>query len=655
MKKSKTKSKIALQIFLALILVTGIFAFCFWQSQKVHVDKLTLHTFLITDINGDYLSGGKAIQYTKLTEMNDYTRAAFIAIEDKDFYRHNGLSYKRIIKAFFNNIRAGYSKEGASTITQQLIKNTHLTNEKSLRRKSREAVLALKLEKLKTKDEILELYLNAIYFGNNIYGIGDAAGYYFNKKAKDLTLKESAFLAALIQNPSKIQSERTALVLSLMKKQKYINDEEYKTAMGETIVLKEEKNTSAVYKQATIKEAKDILNLSEADIANYGYQIETYFDPKKQNLIYKYITAEDYGIDGDKCIILGKPNGQIEAMWASNPIVLGARRNFGSALKPIIVYAPALELKEITSDTVIYGIDDVNEMTVKDAIATSNNTAAKNILSAVGVDRSCEIAKAVGLKSLKNENASAALGNTTKGVSFFELTGAYQTLANCGKTAIPKFIKKITDRDGKIIYLNNEDGQNTAKNAISGETAYFLTKMLCKVSQDGTGRKLKYLPFEVASKTGTTERESAQTNTDATFASYTKNHVLIAWAGNLDMQIENDLPKGEVGGGKLGFIVRDIYKQIEKEGTTFAVPNSLKYKTENKIEDEARGQIDPLGVAEIWFPTEENEVYEIYKDDVLQEVITGNDEKYLYEDKENEGTSTYKVKTKNDYWFFNFK
>jgi membrane peptidoglycan carboxypeptidase len=362
----------------------------------------------------------------------------------------------------------------------------------------------------------------------------------------------------------------------------------------------------------------------------------------------------------DKFIMLSKPSGAVSALWASTPALLSARRNFGSAVKPLLVYMPALEFGMITPDSKIndspitagdfrpqnIGGKYYGTVSVREAVTKSLNIPAIKIMDMTGVENACSVAKKLGL-SLGDENLSAALGNTSLGISFLELSGAYQTAANGGKSATPRFIKSIKDRNGKIVYQDTSGKYNYAPTAVSENTAYLMTDMLLDVTRFGTGKKLSYLGIDIASKTGTTQRDSADTNTDITFVSYTPNDVLIAWKGNADMKPQNDLPKGTLGGASLGFTVREIHKHISDKNVHFKKPASIiaKEATASLLSTALAvdGKTENNDTSQIWFDTKSNQTYEIYKNDVLQEVITGKNERHYFKDKNPSKKNVYKV------------
>ena len=406
---------------LILTLMGGVAFTLIWHSETLDTERLTTmsQTATFYDSNQRTIDAHNNVNYCYFSQINPNCIKAFIAVEDKNFYHHHGLSLPRIAKALINNLGAGYSKEGASTITQQLVKNTYLTNEKTLQRKVREAILALKVEQNFTKDQIIELYLNAIYFGNNVYGIANASEFYFHKTPAELSIAESAGLAGIIKSPSKYDpllhyenfTERAHLILRLMHEQNLITDNDYASALNDPLTIQTPDNIwlGTNYQTMALKEASRLLNLSESDIVNYGYQIDTYYEPDKQQLLYDAINQPEYNLAGEKFTMLSAPNGQVKALWTSTPTLLTARRNFGSAMKPLVVYAPALELGIIQPATLLDDtplIDtDFNpknsdgqfhgQVSARDALVHSYNIPAVKILEATTIDKATAIAKKI--------------------------------------------------------------------------------------------------------------------------------------------------------------------------------------------------------------------------------------------------------------------
>jgi len=699
-----------LVITVVLLGIGGGVAFALiWHSETLDTDRLTsmAQTATFYDSDQQTIDAHNNVKYCYYDQINSNCLNAFIAVEDKNFYHHHGLSLSRIAKAFANNLAAGYSKEGASTITQQLVKNTYLTNEKTLQRKIREAILALKVEQNFTKEQILEFYLNAIYFGNNIYGIANASEFYFQKTPSELSAAESAGLAGIIKNPTKYDPlthyenfyQRAHLILGLMREQNLITDEGYEEALSDPLIIKTPNNLwlGTNYQIMALKEASQILNLSESDIVNYGYQIDTYYEPDKQQLLYDAMNEPEYNLAGEKFALLSAPNGQVKALWSSTPTLLTARRNFGSAMKPLLVYAPALELGVIQPATLI---DDAplldtdfnpknsdgkyhGQVSVREALMHSYNIPAVKILEATTIDHATTIANKMGLH-LQNENLSMALGNTNDGTTFLELAGGYQTIANQGKYAPARFVRAIRDRKGQTVYFDLTNKYNYAPQALTSETAYLLTDMLLDTARKGTARKLATLGFDIAAKTGTTERADANTNTDATLVSYTPQNVLIVWHGNASMKTEDDLPQGANGGGRLANAAKQIHSVISSPEEHFSRPatvqsvalDSLDYKngtlklanaatpdfetttdifatryTPNTVSEnylittptQIDGRLTDQNAAQIWFNVLPHQTYEIYKNNTLQAVIHHKNGTYTHIDKNPQAINTYYV------------
>ena len=713
-KRIKLKRKILIITcsLLLFLIIGGIVAFALiWHSETLDTERLTTMPQMAAfyDSNQDMIDAQNNKQYCHIDQISPVCLNAFIAVEDKNFYKHHGLSWPRIAKAFLNNIMAGYSKEGASTITQQLVKNTYLTNEKTLQRKIREAILALKVEQNFSKDEIIELYLNAIYFGNNIYGIASATEFYFNKTPAELSPAESAGLAGIIKSPNKYDPilkhenfvQRAHLILKLMHEQNLLTDEEYEAALNEPLTIKTPSKLwlGTNYQTMALKEASQILNLSESDIINYGYQIETYYDPTKQVLLYNAMNNPEYNLAGEKFAMLSNPSGQVQALWTSTPTLLNARRNFGSAMKPLLVYAPALELGVIQPATVIDDsplIDsDFNPknsdgkyhgmVSAREALVRSYNIPAVKILNATTIEKATLIGNKLGL-NLKDENLSMALGNTNQGTTFLELANGYQTIANEGKYAPARFIRSIRDRNGQTVYFDLTNKYNYAPQIVAPDTAYLLTDMLSETARKGTARKLNTIRTAIAAKTGTTERADTNTNTDATLVSYTPENVLIVWHGNASMKPENDLPEGATGGGRLANAAREIHETISQEDLVFKQPNSVKVVSLDKLDYEngilnlasaatpeyetttelfasryqpstvsknylittptmVDGKITDNKTAQIWFDVLPHQTYEIYKNNILQAVISQKQGTYTFTDKNPQSCNDYHVLT----------
>lgn len=538
--------------------------------------------------------------FASIETLPKYTKEAFISIEDKTFYEHHGVNYKRILKAGLNNLKARSFKEGASTITQQLVKNTYLSSEKTFKRKVKEVALAQKIEKNYDKDKILEFYLNKIYFGNNCYGIESASNYYFSKSSKELSLEESCMLAGMIKSPAKYSPiknynnclTRRNLVLSQMKDDGKINVQTYNISKDKPIELN--LNTNKInrlnsYSQASIDEAEEILGIPARQIAIKGYKIFTYQNEEKQQALENAISSQNIQsdsagivIDNDKCVITAY-------VGDSNYKVLDSMRQPGSCIKPILVYAPALNEGIIYPCTQLLDekvtINDYSPKNVgnvyrgyvsaREALSKSINIPAVKVLSYLGIEKGKAYAEEMGISFDEKDNSyTLALGGMTYGVNISQLAGAYSTFANNGIYKTPKFISFITDKNNKLVYINRTP---TIK-VFREDTAYLMTDMLKTCAKSGTAKKLSSLNCEIASKTGTVGKPNSKENLDAWNISYTKAQTVGVWLGNLDNH-----PISYAGGNQPTEIVKKYFEEIS-DNSHFVKPDSVVERNVDALE-----------------------------------------------------------------------
>lgn len=592
--------KISFIVFLCLIFVSMIvFAVilngAIKSSNKVNFDKELLISatskITIYDKDNNLIEntvGDKIVDYENLPE---YVKDAFVSIEDKQFYNHKGLNYKRIIKSMLNNIKSGYFKEGGSTISQQLIKNTHLNNEKTFDRKLKEIVLTKKLEKTFSKDDILETYLNVIYFGNNCYGLENASFGYFNKPSKDLNINEAAVLAGLIKAPTKYSPilnyensfKRKNLVLKEMHKDKKITDEEFNEFYDKEITLNLNKNmVKNIYTSSCIEQAEKILNLTEKEMKMLGVKIYTYLDPNLQNDVINavnnsaYYHKNKYGNIADSCaVIIDNQTGGINAFYGKcNYNLYSLKRQPGSAIKPILVYAPALE-KGLNPDSVIldehidyngYSPKNVGGIyhgyvTTTEAIEQSLNIPAVKVLKDVGIDNAKRFVKNCGLDlSNEGDNYALALGGFKYGTNLIDLTNTYLPFSQKGNFIKASFIKEIKSINGTL-YKNTE----SKTKIMSEESAYLMTKMLISGVNKGTSMRLNKLPFVVAGKTGTVGIPNTNLNTDVYSIAYTDNKTCGVWLGNTTNKTEFNLEGSNNGGTYCTSMLKEIISDTNKE------------------------------------------------------------------------------------------
>ena len=495
---------------------------------------------------------------------------SFIVAEDKKFYNHNGIDYQGILRAIYKNIQAKSFKQGASTISQQLIKNTQLTNEKTVKRKLKEFKLTRQLEKRYSKEEILEMYLNSIYFGHACYGIENASEYYFDKEAKNLSLAESAMLASIIRSPSRyspfLQPEQCLKlrnnILKRMLENNYCTEKAYTAAIAESLPTKQDNTLpNASYINAVYDELEN-LPLSSPYKLLHGCKIYTYLNSSLQkeleNIALGYTPQT-----GKSLLVTDNKQAGVTAFYSTEGNIA---RQAGSLMKPLAVYAPALAEGQISPATIIqdektdfsgytpsnYKDKYYGSVSSRFALAKSLNIPAVKILQNMGIENSIKYLRRMGLRiENADKNLALALGGTASGYTLTELAAAYAQFANSGKYNSLHFIAKIEDKNNNTIYTRQLENIQV----FSSEVASILTDMLQTSVTIGTAKSLQSLPFATATKTGTCGNESG--NTDAYTLSYTTEHTVAVWFGNKDNTLTD-----VYGGGIPCHVARDIYQKL---------------------------------------------------------------------------------------------
>lgn len=634
---------IVVSVIISLILTAAIVFSAIYFSAKLDDDKIVAEkaTLKIVGSDGAEIDCEAFNRYVTYENINSNIINAFVSLEDKRFFIHNGVDYYRLAGATIKNVKYGYFKEGGSTITQQLAKNTQLNSEKTLTRKIKEMKLAHDIEKKYSKEEILEMYLNAIYYGNGIYGIDSACKNYFDKSPAEVTVAESAILAGIVKNPSKYSPinnkdkalERMKLVCGLMKAQNYIGEDEYEQALRYEYV-KPADNGMNPYINAALSEACEILGTDEKSLLKSDYVLECHYDENLQNILEKLASSDDFSVKtyGGKAalssvVLCDNASGGVIACYSSdeiNPITF--RRSPGSCIKPVAVYAPALERKVITEATVFNdrktdfdGYSPSNykdiyygKVDVETAVQKSINTVAVNIFRETGKEYCVNKAIEAGITVDKNDlNLSFALGGMTYGVTTKELCKAYMCFANCGKSREIGLIKTIKNGKGKIIYKNNDDSK---KSVFSKETSYIITDLLQKTAQNGTARKLSEVKStEIAAKTGTVSGRVG--NTDAWCMSYSPDYTLCVWYGGADNTDEENI--SVTGGGIPALLSANVYKYLPIRNKEFDIPDSV---AEVEIDLYARNETDKLYLANENTPFEYKKSYVFSENNIPQEV-----------------------------------
>ncbi|MGN0771725.1 MAG: transglycosylase domain-containing protein [Christensenellales bacterium] len=611
--KAHTKNIIKKTIAAMTITIIGIifiaftaFAIYLYTGGSIDLARLDSHSGFVEVYDDDGLlcntqSHNFIQSYDEIpTRLVD----AFVAIEDKRFFSHHGIDYKRICGAIVNNLQ-GNRLQGASTITQQLIKNTLLTSKQSYDRKLKEAKLAIKLEKMLTKEEIMVKYLNVLYFGSGQYGVKNAAQRFFDKSLDQLNVSECAMLAGIVKSPTKYNPVynydnavgRMNLVLSCMEQQGYINTNSYK--YDEIIIKNElnENNIYSVYVENALNEAAKILDTDVEQIVYDGIKIYTYLSTKEQKNLADVICDARYYPDYDStdaaAIILDNANGGIKALYSKSNINLATfKRQPASIIKPLAAYAPAIDMGYVHPLTMVndvktdfggyspsnYHNNYLGWTTLKDALKYSQNVPAVKLLDVVGVQRAKEYLSAMNINlDEKDSNLSVALGGLTYGTTFDQIAGGYLTLANYGQYVAPTMIKCIYNAENASIYTHSP----TLKKVFEPTTGYFVTDMLKETARTGTGKKLNTLDFEVACKTGTAAYVDPTKNTDAYCAAYTTTHTLLCWLGGKENKPMND---NVTGGGAPTLMAKSILSSLyaDKKPQNFTKPQNLVEKRIDK-------------------------------------------------------------------------
>lgn len=567
-------------------------------------------TSIIYDGQSDVVTRLHGVQdrtWVSISELQPSTVYAFISAEDARFFEHEGVDVIRIAGAIVADIKAGSYVQGASTISQQLIKLSHLTSEKTISRKAEEAALAYEMERQYSKEDILEMYLNYVYFGGGYYGIEAAAEGYFGVHASDLTLDQSAMLAGILKSPSgyaphinyAASINRRNNILRLMRDYGYITDDEKKQASARrpTILHYKREEYSGYYTDAVTKSAAALMGITVDELIRGGYNIYSAMDSDIQHYCEEMFKNGELfpAEDSEAAIVVLEPStGMVVAMVGGRSYTGGIsfnratdiRRQPGSVIKPVIAYAPAFEYLNYTAADMIldeettfadytpsnYGNKYYGWVTVREAVTKSLNVPAVKTLSAVGVYRAKDFAKRCGIEfDDKDDSLALALGGFTYGVSPLQIAGAYSCFASGGIYNTPTLIKKITDRNGLTVYEYRQD----SRRVMSEANAYILTSMLKSVVTEGTGHRLNTLDIPIAGKTGTVGL--ANGNRDAWMAGYTPEYTAVVWQG-YDSDRLGLLPSSATGGTYPALMLYELFNHIYPDGRSgdFEKPESVK-------------------------------------------------------------------------------
>jgi penicillin-binding protein 2D len=500
---------------------------------------------------GEINNAGQNRYWVPLEKINKHLLSATISIEDKSFYEHHGFDFKRIAGALLADIKAGAKVQGASTITQQYARNLFLTHDKTWRRKFQEAFYTLRLEMSYSKKQILEGYLNTIYYGHGSYGIQSASRYYFGKDAGELSLAEASMLAGIPKGPSyyspllhkERSKHRQNVILSAMAEDGFIKAERAKGAAAEklTFVREENEETAEVapyFQDAVMQTLKHKLNIHENSIQFGGLRIYTTLDPHMQETAEH--TIENRIIDNSTIqtalVAMDPRTGDVKALvggrkYEESPFnrALQARRAPGSTFKPFLYYT-ALEhgytaSTPIKSEPTVFALGNGSDeyepknfknryandfITMAQALALSDNIYAVKTNLYLGPDKLVKSAKKMGIDSPLASIPSLALGS--KGVGVLEITNAYGVFANGGKKVDPVFITKITNSNGELLY----EHEYKSEQVLDENKAFVMTDLLAGTFDEKlndytsvTGSSInQYLTRPMAGKSGSTPTDS---------------------------------------------------------------------------------------------------------------------------------------------------
>ena len=588
-KISEKAKKILISIIILVILILGIsFGVKSYKWKNLMEDMFTNECSIVIDQEGNTIAeigSERKKEKVSLSEMPENLKNAYVGIEDERYYSHHGVDIKRTASAIFSYvIHLGSSSYGGSTITQQLVKNLTGDNTDSIFRKVKEWVKAYELELFFSKDEILEMYLNIIYVGPNIYGVQAGSEYYFSKDVGNLSLAECAFLAGINNSPNSYNpftdddnsekiEKRTKTVLSKMLELEYISQEEYENAIKEVesgLKFKkgEVSSSDGIYSYHTdalineiIEDISEEENITETFAANYLYysgltihgtqisSIQEKTEAEMEKSKYQIKSQDGSTTSQAAMVIIDQSTGKVvscvgglgekEDARGFNRAIQSTRQT-GSSMKPLAVLAPAINNKQITAATIFddtqktfednYSPENydgyLGKITVRRAVESSQNIPFVEIMEELTPKTSIKYLKKMGISTLteKDNNLSLALGGLDKGVSPLEMAAAYATISNNGVYIEPTFYTDIVNKSGKTILKANPK----SRRVFSEETAYILQELLTQpvLGSNGTATYCNISGMDVAAKTGTTDD-----NFDRWLCGFTPYYTAATWFG----------------------------------------------------------------------------------------------------------------------------
>jgi penicillin-binding protein 2A len=639
--RRKHLTQFLLLSLLTVLLITLLYFV--WTASRVNVKSLKEglnQPTVIYDQDGAVASNvvTNRTKGVMLGELPKHVGDAVVAIEDERFYEHRGFDMKGIARAFFSNLLSGRITGGGSTLTQQLTKNALLSPEKTYKRKIEELFLAVKIEKVYEKDEILQMYLNQVYFGSGSWGVGQAAKKYFNKEIGNISISEAATLAALLQAPSALDPykhydralERRNVVLGKMKEHEMISSDEYMSAIDEKIHLNDGggsfiERQFPYYVDAVIDEAILQYGLTQEEILTRGYRIYTEMDQNLQTSLQKIYQQDSYFPRGKSGVIvqsgavlldpssggvLGLIGGRGESVFRGFNRATHLRAQPGSTIKPLAVYTPALEEGYTPTSMLVdeptsfgnYQPENFSkkyqgEVTMYEAVEKSLNVPTVWLLNQIGLKKGIDAVKRFGIPVGKeDENLAIALGGMHHGISPLQLAEAFSVFPNNGNRLDGHLITKILGPTGDVIAERKAKSVKVTSKAVANE----MTSMLLNVVESGTGKGTRISGMQIAGKTGTTQLPYQDINgtKDQWFVGYTPNLVGAIWLGYDNTNREHYLSNSSSEN------VVPIFHAVMKEAKPFITINEFhlpsvneRLKKEGKLEGTKQAledQVDKL-------------------------------------------------------------
>ncbi|WP_314550159.1 transglycosylase domain-containing protein [uncultured Gemella sp.] len=575
-------------LYAASVAIISLFLLCvFWIYQAPAFDSKILDNnsrTIVYDTNNNEVAklGNQIGENLETADIPEKMQDAILATEDNRFFEHGAVDFRRLIGAVVSNLTSGFGSQGASTISQQLIKRTFLDDNKSVKRKVQEAYLAYKLEQNYDKESIFTMYVNRIYYSDGVYGLKTAAKYYYGKDLNQLTLPQMALLAGMPQHPNtynpydnpEAAKARRDTVLYLMQYHGKISEAESTAAQktnvldglierdeSERVLLSSEfdsKYTS--YMNQIVNELKNSKEFKdyEGDVLNLGLKIYTNFDSKIQDTLTESVNANYAGIkqaSNVAMVVLNNENSGIAALYGGKKqifhgfnIATQAKLQPGSSIKPILAYGPAIEYlnwgsDHIVNDSKLQGSQIQNwdrrfhgNTTINNALVWSYNIPAIKTYQEVGFNRVKQYAANVGME-ITDDSITTPIGGSGDGFSPLQMAGAYVPFSNGGYYATPKAIKKVYDSEGSEVKSFSKDDR---KRVIKESTAYIMTSML-RNGVNGLASFARISGADMAVKTGTTtfgEGEAQKYgfdidnySKDSWTVGYTSNYTMAVWQG----------------------------------------------------------------------------------------------------------------------------